>query len=386
MTDQCPFSKAPDPFRQEREKAGLMSCEFQGEDVPMILRHGDVRRAAKDWRTFSSDAPFRVPIPSEEDVRSMRQLPIEIDPPDHTEYRKLVEPFFQRPKQAKMIQQVQTLIGRLLEEALKAEQIEIVREFALPLQSHALCYLLNVSESEAATWIGWGTHVFRDGEDGESRGAALEDYLNDKFDHAEKNPADDFFSALTQAEFKGRRLTREEMLGYANLAFAGGRDTIIFSVASVIGYLARNPEALNFLREDSKRIVHASEEFFRAFMPLTHIGRVCHEDTDVLGKQVPAGGRVSLCWASANFDETVFDAPEEVRLDRKPNPHLSFGFGTHLCLGAPHARLIVRTLLQELVANVSAIDVVEAVDRVEKEQRYDRNVSYESLIVRFLKA
>ena len=82
-----------------------------------------------------------------------------------------------------------------------------------------------------------------------------------------------------------------------------------------------------------------SEEFFReSSTPLTHIGRVCPVDTEVRGIEVKAGGRVSLCWASANQDEAAFDSPEEVRLDRKPNPHMAFGIGTHVCLGAPHAR------------------------------------------------
>ncbi|HEY1052473.1 MAG TPA: cytochrome P450, partial [Prosthecobacter sp.] len=141
--------------------------------------------------------------------------------------------------------------------------------------------------------------------------------------------------------------------------------------------------ALEFLRADPKRIVLASEEFFRVFMPLTHIGRVCPVNTNVHGEDVPAGGRVSLGWASANRDETVFDAPEETRLDRKPNPHLSFGFGTHLCLGAPHARLLVRTLLQLLVSRVSSIQIIEANQHVENEERYSRVNGYDSLVVQF---
>ena len=153
-------------------------------------------------------------------------------------------------------------------------------------------------------------------------------------------------------------------------------------ISSILAYLDRNPESLEYLRQDPKRIVHASEEFFRAFMPLTHIGRVCPVDTNVQGVPVKAGGRVSLCWSSANMDERVFDKPEEVRLDRKPNPHLSFGFGEHLCLGAPHARLILRTLLQQCVKRVSRITVMEAKERVEKEERYERAVGYESLTVK----
>jgi cytochrome P450 len=332
--------------------------------------------------TFSSDAPFRVPIPSEEEVRTMRQLPIETNPPEHTEYRAIVEPYFQRAKQPEVIAKVESLIAEKLCAALDRESIEVVNTLALPIQSRALTYLLNVPESEADTWIGWGIHVFKVTGGGFKKGTVLEDYLHAQFDRAEANPGDDFFSALTKAVYRGRRLTREEMMGFGNLTFAGGRDTIIHSISSIIAYFGSHPEALDYLREDPKRIVHAGEEFFRVYMPLTHIGRVCPVDTEVHGVPVQAGGRVSLGWASANLDETVFDAPREVRLDRKPNPHLSFGFGPHLCLGAPHARLIVRSLLLELTKRVARITVLEAREQVEREARYERPNGYASLTVR----
>ena len=376
------MSDPSDPFREARRDPGVLECQFQGESVPMILRHEDVRRAAKDWRTFSSDAPFRVPIPSEEDVRTVRQLPVEVDPPDHTDYRRIVEPFFARAKDPRVIAQVEALIDGMIADALGRESVEIVREFALPIQSRALAYLLNVPESEASTWIGWGTHVFRDGGSGAEKGAALETYLHEQFNRASANPGDDFFSALPQAKFRGRALTREEMMGFANLTFAGGRDTVIHTISHVIGYLGQRPEALAFLRDDPARVVHASEEFFRIVTPLTHIGRVCPAETDVHGVKVKPGGRVSLCWASANRDESAFEAPEEVRLDRKPNPHLAFGFGAHLCLGAAHARLLLRTLLQKCVERVASVTILNAQERIEREERYERAVGYESLTVK----
>jgi cytochrome P450 len=375
------MSAFSDPFQKARTESGIMQCPFHGENITMILRHEDVRKAAKDWQTFSSDAPFRVPIPSEEDVRSMRQLPIETNPPEHTEYRDIVEPFFQRAKDPTMIAQVEALIGSMLTDALHRPSIEIVNDFALPIQSRALTYLLNTPESEAETWIGWGIHVFKVTGGEFKSGTVLEDYLHQKFDAAEAHPGPDFFSALTQATYQGRKLTREECMGFANLAFAGGRDTIIHTIACALGHLAQHPEALEFLRADPKRITLASEEFFRVFMPLTHIGRVCPVDTEVNGTTVKAGDRISLTWASANFDESAFPSPNEVRLDRKPNPHLSFGFGTHLCLGAPHARLILRTLLRLCCEHVQSITILHAQERTEHEATFDRTLGYDSLTV-----
>jgi cytochrome P450 len=377
------MGEIPDPFADARRDRGVLGLPTDKEVIPLILRHEDVRRAAKDWKTFSSDAPFRVPIPSEETLRSVRQLPIEADPPEQTDYRKLVEPFFLRAKQPAFVARVEAVTERLVAESLARDTVEAVGGFALPLQSRALTVLLDVPEAEAERFIGWGVHVFHHGGNGAEKGRDLERYLNEQFDRAAAAPGDDFYGLLTKATFRGRPLTRAELLGFANLMFAGGRDTVIHTVSSVLGYFAGRPEALEFLRADPERIVLASEEFFRVYMPLSHIGRVCPVDTDVHGMTVKAGDRASLCWASANLDETVFEAADEIRLDRRPNPHVAFGFGVHLCLGAAHARTVVRTLLEVLCRRVGRIDLVAKQERVEHTAAYDRPLGYESLTVRF---
>jgi cytochrome P450 len=206
--------------------------------------------------------------------------------------------------------------------------------------------------------VSWGIHVFKDG-DGKSKGPFMEKYCQQMFEAAAANPGDDFFSALNRAQFEGRPLTMEEKLGYANIAFAGGRDTIIHTVTRIISYFAENPQALQWIRGNPDRITLASEEFFRLFIPLTHIGRVCPVKTDVFGFEVQPEGRVSLCWSSANRDPEVFAEPNEIRLDRKPNPHVAFGFGAHLCLGAHHARAVMRGLIQKLAERVSHIEILE---------------------------
>lgn len=379
---QCPYH---DPFKEARQKGPVLSTQFDGAPVAMILTNKEVRKAAKDFEKYSSDAPFRVPIPREEDVRTVRQYPLEVDPPVHAEYRRIAEPFFKRPLQPDYIEKVEQLVAELVLQLAERDSLDIVRDFAVPLQSRALTYLLNMPESEAEIWIKWGVHVFRDPVtgDGREKGAAMERYCNALFDQAEAYPGDDFFSALTNARFEGRKLTRKEMLGYANIAFAGGRDTIINTVSTIIGYLAEHPEALSALREEPKLLLTATEEMIRFATPLTHIGRLCPVDTDVLGQTVKADHLISLCWASANFDETVFDNPEQVQLDRRPNPHLSFGAGIHNCLGAAHARLIVRTLLKQLSSLVVAVDLLEMERKVEREADYERVNAYDSLTVRF---
>lgn len=380
----CPFhQKQPDPFADARQQDGILVNEFQGNPVPMLLRHDEVREAAKNWQQYSSDAPFKVPIPTEESVRTVRQLPLEMDPPAQQEYRELVEPFFNRAKQPEVIAQVEQLAAELVAAALLREEIEIVRDFAIPFQSRALAFLLNMPQTEAEIWIGWGMHVFREG-DGARKGSALEDYNNRLLDRATDNPGADFFSALTQARFRGRPLTREEMLGFCSIVFAGGRDTIINSISGIIGHLAAVPADLEFLQADPRRITGASEEFFRVLSPSTHLARKCQHQATLHGVTIKKGEFISLNFAAANYDPEVFASPEEVRLDRRPNPHVAFGFGPHLCLGAPHARLVVRSLLKFLCERVRRIETIEAVDKYETEKSYRRRLAYEKLRVRLV--
>ena len=379
MSSPCPH----DPFKKFRANGPVHVSKFGGEKIAMILGHKNVRDATRDYDTYSSDAPFRVPIPSEEDLRRVRQLPIEVNPPEHTEYRKIAEPFFKLPNTSEFKKTIADMIERMIREACETGEVEVVREFSLPMQSLALTHLLKMPESEAELWTSWGTHVFRDGEDGEARGMTLEKYIHAQFDRAEADPGEDFFSVLGEANYQGRPLTRDEKVGFANLTFAGGRDTIIHTISFIIAYFAEHPEAIEKLKENPKLVMTAAEEFVRVVTPLTQIGRVCPASTDVHGTQVEAGDRVGLCWASANFDETVFDEPHEVKLDRKPNPHIAYGSGPHTCLGAPHARLIIRTLLEKIRDISPKLKLIDSVDNVETEADYERRSGYEKLIVKF---
>lgn len=375
---KCPYH---DAFKELRKQGPVVPTEFDGAPVAMFVGYKELRKATRDTESFSSDAPFRVPIPREEDVRTVRQYPLEVDPPEHKIYRKIVEPFFRRPMEPEYIEKMEKLLDELIRDALERDQIEIVRDFAIPLQSRSLTYLTNMPESEADIWIQWGTHVFRD-ESGVSKGHEMEAYTNSLFDRAEANPGEDLFSELTRATYEGRKLTREEMQGYANIVFAGGRDTIINATSTIIGYFAQNKDKLDELRANPKLILTATEELIRYASPVTHLGRLCPVDTDVHGVEVKADHLISLNWAAANFDEAVFKDPEEVKLDRKPNPHVAFGNGPHNCLGAAHARLLVRSLLKSLCELVDSIEWIDEHRKVEKEADYERINAYHTLTVK----
>jgi cytochrome P450 len=371
-----------DPFKQQRATTGLAHMQAEGQQMPLVLRLNDLRQVCKDWKTFSNDDPFMIVPHSEAGVRTVRQYPIETDPPDHTDYRALVEPFFNRPNDAGYQQAMQRLVDGLIADCIARDAVEVVRELALPLQSRALTMLLNVEESEAERWISWGTHVFKEG-DGVQKGGQLGEYIRLKFEQTQNSSDDDLFSVLNRACFRGRPLTLEEKHGYANMAFAGGRDTVIHTVSSIIAYFAENRAGLEHLRQNPQHIASATEEFVRYVSPLTAIARRCPHGGSVAQQPVQPGERVGLCWPSANRDETAFKDADQVKLDRSPNPHVGFGFGIHRCLGAAQARLIIRSLLRALCDRVGEISLVEAKPQIETESSFTRQVGYERLRVSF---
>ena len=364
-----------DPFKAARASSGLLAADFAGETIPMILRHSDVRRAARDFRAFSSDAPFRVPIPGEAPFRDVRELPIETDPPEHTAYRALAQPFFERPKLPEVIEAVGELTATLLDAVIGREDVEVIREFAVKLQSRALALMLKRPAADGLLWERWNTNLLYD----EASRQALYRYLDRALAEAAANPGDDLFGALSTAQFDGRKLTADEILGFAILTFAGGRDTVVSVIAFALAHLADHPEDLARLRANPGLIRSAAEEIVRVCSPLTHIGRTCPGGTEVNGLRIPPGHRASLCWASANRDESVFPDAHAVRLDRRGNAHVAYGVGPHTCLGAHQARLILRTVLEKVSQKVCRIDFLSGEPKIEQWPDYRRQTGYEAL-------
>lgn len=379
-------SSFSDPFEQARQKDGYGEVNDQNDPVVMLLRHRDIRKCAHNWKTFKSGAkPGRIVVPSEVYIRETRQIPFEVDPPEHGEYRALMEEWFRRPLETDYQEKLKVQISEAINGAMEKELVEVVSELALPIQSRALTLLLNIPYQEAETWISWGTHVFRSEETALDADKAniLYDYIDQEIDRAIENPGADLYSVLLDSEFRGRKLTKEEVKGVMILTFAGGRDTVINSITNTIAYFADHPDALERLRREPEIIGKAVEELVRYFSPLTHMGRVVTQDTQVCAHAVKADSRVSLCWASANRDASVFENPNEVMLDRKINPHVSFGFSHHKCLGATHARQLLKTLLSVLAEEVKTLEMVGGQENIEHWGDFDRKVGFNELQVRF---
>ncbi|WNH11955.1 cytochrome P450 [Thalassobellus suaedae] len=379
-------SALPDPFETARNTKGYGEMNDQNDPVTMILGHKDVRKCAHNWKTFQSGAtPGRIVVPSEVNIRDTRQIPFEVDPPEHKGYRAIVEPWFKRPLEADYTAALTKQINAIVDEVLTKDAVEVVEGFSLRLQSRALTLLLNTPYEEAETWISWGTHVFRsegNALDGE-KANILYDYIDENISKAIENPGNDLYSMLLKATLDGKKLTREEIKGVVVLTFSGGRDTIVNAVTNAIAYFAEHPKSLLKLKNEPEIACKAVEELIRYFSPLTHMGRVVTGDTEVCEHAVKADSRISLCWASANRDARVFENPNEVILDRKINPHVGFGFSHHNCLGATHARQIMNILVNTLAEKVTSIDIIDYKENIEDLDEFKRKVGYDKLTVKF---
>ncbi|GEA11259.1 hypothetical protein KUL49_16340 [Alteromonas sp. KUL49] len=387
----CPFSHSQgvgefaDAFATVRSQQGTMDIDDQNDPVKMVLGLKSVRKAAHNWKTFQSGAiPGRIVVPSEVAIRTIRQLPFELDPPMHGDFRALLEPWFKRPLEPAYQDKLITTIHRLLDN-VQNKEVDAVSDIALVLQSQALTTLLNVPFAESDTWISWGTHVFRSEDNplDADKANILYDYLDEQINRARKTPSDDVYSLLCSAEVAGKKLTHDEIKGIMVLTFAGGRDTVINMLTNTLAYFADYPNTLALLRDKPEFITSAVEELVRYFSPLTHMGRVATQATEVEGQAVDQDSRISLCWASANRDERVFENPNEVDVTRKMNPHVGFGFGIHTCLGAHHARTLLRLWIQALIERIDMISVGDFEENVEvwagESDTVERKVGFHAL-------
>ena len=332
------------------------TATIDGDDIVQIRSYRLLRQIARDWQTFSNDALGRIQIPAEDRTRSFRQYPIEADPPAHTAYRALIQKVFEQPHDPGFRGRITGLVDDMVAAALAAGEIEIVRDFALPLQSRALALLLGMPMNEAEIWIDWGVHAFRteSGHDLE-RAQHLVAYIADRLDRAPQQWPESLFAYLRGAKLDDRPLPADMQMGFAHLVFAGGRDTVIRLISGGIAYLAQNPDVFFQIKRDPSLAKTLTEELVRYLSPLPYLGRICRHATKIDGVPVAAGQRVALCFGAANRDAEAFSQPDRLIPDRRPNPHVGFGSGAHNCPGSAHARLLSRTVLQSLANQANRI-------------------------------
>lgn len=313
--------------------------------VAEITDHAGVKAAAKAWDTFSSD------LLGDRDVRSYRQLPLEVDPPAHTDYRAILTPIFGRQEVGALEPEFRAAARDLVAGFVRRGSAEAVTELALPMVAASIGIAFGRPQ-DVAELQGWGVDAWRTRPDGTRDGSDIDAYLARVFDEVMLRPGADAFSRIAGGSIGGRPLSRLEMIGMGNLILAGGRDTVIHLIAGALWHLATHREARVRLAADPARIPPAVDELLRFLSPLPRMERIASDDVAGPWGHASRGDIVLLGFAAANHDAAVFTEPGVVRLDRSPNPHVAFGNGPHTCIGVHLARIEARVFTEELLAAV----------------------------------
>jgi cytochrome P450 len=287
-------------------------------------------------------------------------IPLQIDPPDHVKYRKILDPLFAPRQMAALDEPVAALVNDLIDRFVARGECDFAREFSVPLPSQVFLTLLGLPLSDLELFLQWKDGIIRpDHVVGKSRdheetlayqnatGQSIYDYFNRELDDREVERRDDLLSGFLDAEVDGHRLTREDILDICFLFFIAGLDTVSASLDCFFGYLCEHPEQRAQLVADPSLVPSAVEELLRWETPVGGIMRVAAEDTELFGCPINKGDMVNISLGSVDTDEAALPDAYEVRFDRDVNPHLAFGGGVHRCLGSHLARLELRVALRE---------------------------------------
>ena len=300
--------------------------------VAEIAGHAEVKAAARDWERFSSD------LQGDPDVRSYRQLPLEVDPPDHSAYRSILAPIFARSAVLAHEAELDAVARELLSGFAARGTTEAVHDLAIPMVGASIAWAFGRGQ-DAAELASWGMESWETRLDGTRDSARLDAYVARVLDEAGDRPGDDAFSRIVSGSVDGRPLTRLEQVGMANLILAGGRDTVIHLLAGLMWALATRPDDRARVRDTPDALPRAIDELVRFLSPLPRMERRATEKVEGSWGRAVAGDIVVLGFARANHDPTVFEAPGDVLFDRPSNPHVGFGNGPHTCVGLQLARL-----------------------------------------------
>jgi cytochrome P450 len=304
-----------------------------------IVGHKAVREALRDTETYSSD------LQGDSDVRDYRQLPLEVDPPRHHLYRVALAPYFVKPSIELLIPEFRKHTEALVADFFADSSLEVGRDLALPLVMNNLGVIYNRPQ-DVAEWISWGPDVWT-AESEKRDGKVLHRYLDAIYKEALQQSSDDIWNKIAHLEINGMQVSADEFRGIAGVMLAGGRDTVVKLFTGIMWHFGNHPEDLNLLRAKPELISSAIQEFLRFLTPLPVMNRTLVPESS--GLDLPDNRYVGISFISGNFDETVFDNPYEIDFNRGRNPHLSFGFGPHTCLGNHIAEIEARVFLDALL-------------------------------------
>jgi cytochrome P450 len=314
----------------------------------MIATAAGVDEVLHDPSRFSSD-PKAIYLGSDTGL-----IPLQVDPPEHVRYRRMLDPLFAPRKMAALEDGVAALVNRCIDGFIERGSCDFSEEIAVPIPSGTFLQLLGLPLSRLDEFLAVKDDMIRPSgatqtEQDAKRGAAGQwvfAMYGEALDERHAEPRDDILSHFAALEKTGE-LTREETLNICFLLLTAGLDTVTDTLECSLAFLARHPDHRRQLVADPSLIPHAVEELLRYETPVPGIARVAEADTEVGGCPVAKGNLVSVLIATYNLDASVFPEPLTVDFHRGVNAHIAFGAGVHRCLGSHLARMELRVVLRE---------------------------------------
>ena len=342
-------------YRDLRESAPVIRL---GEGVA-VSRRADIETVLRDTDTFSSNM-------SAVELGNIRPLiPLQIDPPDHVKYRRLLDPLF-APRQVAVLEpQISALVHNLIDRFADQSEVDLATAFTIPLPSEVFLTLLGLPLEDLDIFLAMKDGIIRppgasmeaQNEVRRATATSIYDYFSRVLEERRSEPRDDLLSRFLVAEADGAILTTDEILDICFLFLIAGLDTVSASLECFFAYLAAHPEERRQLVDDPSLVPSAVEELLRWESPVAGVARKAVRDTELSGEPVRAGDQVFVMIGSGNTDETEVPAAHEVDFHRAVNRHLAFGGGVHRCLGSHLARLELRVAIREFHTRIPEYDI-----------------------------
>jgi cytochrome P450 len=318
------------------------------DGMVMISRHEDVMHALRHPELFSSNMDAI-------HIGNIRPLiPLQIDPPDHVKFRRLLDPLFSPKEVAKLEPEVRRLVNELIDGFEAAGECEFSDRFAIPLPCTVFLALLGLPLSDLELTLRFKDAIIRPGGGDQAQsiqaaaGQEIYAYFQTVVDARRAEPRDDLISGFIAAEVEGHRLSDNDILDICYLFLLAGLDTVTASLTCAVAYLAAHPDRRDAITADLSRVPAAVEELLRWETIVPAVPRVAMADVEVAGETIREGEAVMCMLGAANIDPGEFPDGDSVDLERPGNRHIAFGGGVHRCLGSHLARLEMRVALEEL--------------------------------------
>jgi cholest-4-en-3-one 26-monooxygenase len=335
-----------------------------------LTRHADVVEVSRQFQTYSSERNGVLLM--ERDNMEETRLLTDIDPPEHTRMRGLVNRGF-TPRAIKLMSDNYIAVTeQLVAEAIEEGQVEFVTKVAAELPLIAIAQMMGIPVEDRSRVFDWSNRMIGQNDADYSGGlddaaaAAIElyGYAQELADDRRAAPRDDIISILVAAEGNDA-LTEHEFNMFVLLLAVAGNETTRNAISHGVNALIEHPDQWELLRDNPSLVDSAVEEILRWSTPVNVFRRTATCDVELHGETIREGDSVAMFYASANRDERVFADPDRFDITRDPNPHVTFGGGgPHFCLGANLARLEMRTLFGELARRCERIEPTGEVTRL----------------------